>query len=426
MLISRKYISIKVNPLHLQERNEALFILLSISNLLSQSGELQKILDQTLAKVLEYFAFEAGRIYLLDGAGEFLQLVACRGMEAEGFNIVRISEGFSGKAARTGSFIAQYVSDLEDKQRAALLSAKGFKIIVCVPLITMGRVLGVMNMAADKDLELDQDRIDLLVAVGNQIAVAAHNAQLHSELKEKIEELKIQKDAIEYFAYSISHDLKSPAVGIYGLCKRLHRLYREALDATGREYCNQIVKGAEQILRLVDKINAYIVAKEAPMHFEPVELKEITATIRAEFSDTLATSAVRWLEPESLPTIVGDKISITRVLRNLVDNALKYGGDCLSEIQIDYRDDQAYHILLVSDNGVALRKEHAQRLFQLFQRDVQSKGVPGAGLGLAIVKEIVERHGGKVWVDFTRKSGTTFAVAISKALQEQRDPAAQP
>lgn len=419
MLVSQKYISIKVNELQLQERNEALFILLSISNLLSQSGDLREMLNEALVKVLEHFGFDAGRIYLLDDDGEFLKLAVCRGMESAGLEIVRLNEGFSGKAARTGSFLAQYVSDLEDKQRAALLLGKGFKIIICVPLIAMGQVLGVMNMAANKVIELDQNRIDLLVAVGNQIAVAAHNAKLNSELKEKIKELKVQKDAIEYFAYSISHDLKSPAIGIYGLTNRLHKRCWDALDRTGREYCKQIMKSAEQILKLVDKINTYIIAKEAPMHFEPVMLKEITATIRNEFSDTLNATDVHWSEPDSLPTIIGDKVSIIRVLRNLVDNALKYGGDQLTEIKIQYRDDQAYHIILVSDNGVALAKENEERLFRLFQRDVQSKGVPGAGLGLAIVKEIVERHGGKVWLDSEIEGGTTFAVAISKGLHEE-------
>ena len=419
MLVNHKYISIKVNELQMQQRNEALFILLSISNLMSQAGGLETVLDEALARVLEHFDFDAGRIYLLDGDGELLKLAACRGIESAGLEVVRLNEGFSGKAARTGSFIAQYVSDLEDKKRAALLLAKGFKIIICVPLIAMGQVLGVMNMAANKVIELDQDRIDLLVAVGNQIAVAAHNAKLNSELKEKFKELKIQKDAIEYFAYSISHDLKSPAIGIYGLTQRLHRLCWDALDYTGREYCNQIMKAADQILKLVDKINTYIVAKEAPMQFETVALKEITTTIRNEFADTLDAGSVRWKEPDYLPTIIGDKISITRVLRNLVDNALKYGGDQLSEITIEYKGDQTRHIILVSDDGVALSKENSERLFRLFQRDARSKGVPGAGLGLAIVKEIVERHGGEVWLDTEKNGGTTFAVAIAKNLPEQ-------
>lgn len=390
--------------------------MLDISNFLSTSHDLKEILDGALARVLKFFHLDAGRIYLMDEAGETLNLAAFRGVDAEGLERVKINEGFTGKAARTRSFIAQHTSDLEDRERAKLLVRKGFKIIICVPLVAMRNVVGVMNLAASKIIELDQAKIDLLISVGNLIAVAANNAKLYADLSKKVKELKTQKEAIEFFAHSISHDLKSPAVGIYGLTGRLEKGYQGCLDDKGRLYCKQILKASEQIAGLVDKINAYIVAKEAPLKYEPVNVKEVLEILRSEISEELAKRGIKWVEPDKVPTILVDKTSLLRILRNLVGNALKHGGDSLSEIKIEYQEDKKHHILSVSDDGVAVSKEDSEKLFELFYRHELARSVEGAGLGLAIVKELAERHGGKVWIDLGATKGMTFCVSLSKSL----------
>ena len=88
---------------------------------------------------------------------------------------------------------------------------------------------------------------------------------------ERVKELKAQKDATEFLAYSISHDLKSPAVGIFGLTRRLYERHRDQLGETAKEYCRQILRASEQIVHLVDRINTFITTKEAPLHFEKID-----------------------------------------------------------------------------------------------------------------------------------------------------------
>jgi len=417
MLVNGRYISVKVNEPELRERNEALYILLEISNFLAMTHSIDEVLEGSLSRVLEHFGFKAGRIYLMDSSRQNLLLAACKGIEPAGLERVRIDEGFSGLAARTRSFIALKMSDLEDKTRAAFLMSKGLEVIICVPLIAMDELVGVMNLAAEESFELDRAKIDLLISIGNQFAVAVNNARLYEVLNAKIKELKMQKEAIEFFAYSISHDLRSPAIGIYGLTRRLHKLCCTALMEKGLEYCRQIIKASEQIVNLIDKINAYIVVKEAPMHFEKLEVKEITEIIKNEFSETLSSRAVKWSEPEMFPAIVADKMSVIRVLRNLVDNALKYGGQDLGEIKIGYLNEEKSHIIFVSDDGVGVDKASSEKLFELYKRHKTSRGIEGAGLGLAIVKEIAERHGGRAWLDTDCRRGTTFYISISKDLE---------
>ena len=139
--------------------------------------------------------------------------------------------------------------------------------------------------------------------------------------------------------------------------------------------------------------------------------------VREEFSTHLNIRQISWREPKYLPEVNADRFSILRVLRNLVDNALKYGGDDLSEIKIGYKESDQYHILSVKDDGVGLRGEDTKKIFRVFMRKITSKGTEGTGLGLAIVKEIAEKHKGKVWVKPGAKKGITFYISISKHLQ---------
>jgi K+-sensing histidine kinase KdpD len=417
MLRDKKYISIDFSETDLMERNKELSVILDFSNFLSSFLKLDDVLDGAAFKMLEHFEFDSCRIYLMDKSGRHLNLAAFRGTDPGGLERVGITEGFTGKAARTRSFIAQHVSELEDKERAALLESKGFKVIICVPLIVAGELVGVMNLASGKLIELNQEMIDLLEVIGNQISVAIKNAGLYEDILKKKDKLLEKKNMIEFFAYSTSHDLKGPAVTIHGISKLLNKKYCHILNAKGRDYCEKIQRTSEQIVALVEKINIYIQAKVAPLNIEDLRIGGILGELKEEFSSVLESRHINWMKPKEDHIIKADRLSITRVLRNLVDNALKYGGDNLSEIRIGYRENENFHILSVGDDGVGIKKDQYDKIFQVFQREETSRGVPGTGLGLAIVKEVAERHGGKVWAEPGAEKGTTFHFAISKKLQ---------
>jgi signal transduction histidine kinase len=232
------------------------------------------------------------------------------------------------------------------------------------------------------------------------------------------EALKEGSEKIKLFAYSVSHDLKSPAIGLYGLTKRLYNAYAGILDEKGQKYCEHILKTAEQIAALVEQINVFISTKEGPLTIERLELKEVLQVIKEEFSTQLSIREIRWLEPDDIPEIKADRLCIIRALRNLVDNALKYGGEALSEIKIGYKESGKSHILSIKDNGIGLKEQNPhQDIFAPFIRRKTSKGIEGSGLGLNIVKEIAEKHGGQVWLEPGEERGITFYVSIPKNLQ---------
>jgi PAS domain S-box-containing protein len=242
-----------------------------------------------------------------------------------------------------------------------------------------------------------------------------------TDRKQMEKALKESSEKIKFFAYSISHDLKSPAIGLYGLTKRLHKDYADLLDEKGQRYCEQILKITEQIAALVEQINVFISTKEAPLTIERLSLKEVLQVIREEFSSQLSIQEIRWSEPDYIPEIKADRLCIIRALRNLVDNALKYGGEALSKIDIKYKGSGGSHILTIKDNGIGLKEQDShQDIFAPFIRRKTSKGIQGSGLGLNIVREIAEKHGGDVWLELGRERGITFYISIPKDQQLSR------
>jgi signal transduction histidine kinase len=237
-----------------------------------------------------------------------------------------------------------------------------------------------------------------------------------AELAQANEKIKESSDKIKRFAFSVSHDLKNPAIGIFGLTKRLFNDYSGNLDVKGKNICTQILHAAEQIAFLVENINLYITTKEMPIRYEPLKLNDICRIIREEFSAHISARGIEWSQPNSDLTIKADKLSLLRALRNLVDNSFKYGGDSLSRISIIYRDTEEYHVISVADNGIGLLDDDSEKIFGLFFRGKTLKKIEGTGMGLAIVKEIAEQHGGDVWAESVHNKGMTISMSFSKLL----------
>jgi signal transduction histidine kinase len=426
MLLAEKYITLKFSKSGLKARNEALSALLELSNFLSVAMEFEPLLQGALDLVLKHFDLDAGRIYLLDPKERVLVLTAHTGLDVSGLERVGLENSFSGKAARTKSFIAQHVSELDSGERAELLALKGLKIIICVPFIVRDRVEGVMNVGSKKVIKLGQEDIDLLMTMGHQIGVASSNARIYRDLQEKLREVQEKKEIIKFFAYSASHDLKSPAIGLCGLMERFSRQYGDVLDETGKLYCKTISKTAAQIATLAEQINSYIAARELPLRIGRVNMAEVFTQLKQEFDAPLRERNVVLREPSIFPEIMGDELRLTRAFRNLLDNALKYGGEGLSEIRFDYEQTEHHHIFSVTDNGVGIKEEDMKRLFQFFQRLETSSHTEGSGMGLAIAKEAAKKHLGDVWVESAPSRGTTFYLSVSKRMESlDRQPSKQ-
>lgn len=354
-------------------------------------------------------------------------------LRAEGYEVTSADSGENAIAALEKSRFDLVITDLMMEGLDGIQVLKRAKSIYpALPVIIltgygdMTSAIDALRLGADdyllKPCEIDELLFRISRCLEKQQLLEQlrlQNKKLQEEIASRTqaeEGLKENAEKIKRFAYSVSHDLKSPVIAMHGLTKRLQSQYRAALGEKGAQYCDRIVQTSEQILTLIESINAYMSAKETVPTIERVNLEELVRTIREEFDARLNARRVKLLKPERMPEINADKLSMLRVLRNLVDNALKYGGEGLSEITVGYEESAGFHTLYVKDNGIGVAEKDRRKIFNLFQRSLHSKGIEGAGLGLAIVQEIARIHGGEVGVKSGTNKGAHFYVTIAKEL----------
>jgi PAS domain S-box-containing protein len=315
---------------------------------------------------------------------------------------------------RTGTVEVFYLEERPEADEGPFLKEE--KSLLDAIAERLGRTLE--RKRAEKDLQDAQDHLEMQVKL-RTAELAKVNEKLRDEIavRKRMEEaLRSSSEKLKSFAYSVMHDLKSPSIGIYGLTERLYKYYGDILDERGRSYCGQILKASVHLGALIEKINAYIEAKESPLRIQKNNLKEILQMIRDEFSPRLSVRQIEWMAPETMVNVKADRLSMIRVFRNFVDNALKYGGEALSEIRIGYEESDEFHTFSVSDDGAGISGGDCERIFETFRRGETSGTAQGAGLGLAIVREIAERHRGRVWAAPGSQKGTTFYISVSKNL----------
>jgi signal transduction histidine kinase len=212
----------------------------------------------------------------------------------------------------------------------------------------------------------------------------------------------------------VSHDLKSPAIGLNGLVNLLNQKYFDLLDEKGKSYCEHIMKAAQYIGDLVENINIFIKSRELPLKIEKIDFTETLEMITEQFSTSSAMRNVEVHTPKTSIKIKADRLSLHRVFRNLIDNALHHGGEGLSKIIIKYEENERFHFFCISDNGMGIKEEDHDKVFEPFTRLQSPNGAQGSGMGLTIVKEIVERHGGKISVESVPGKGTNFFLSLPK------------
>ena len=280
---------------------------------------------------------------------------------------------------------------------------------LAVPHLFNGKVVAVIALANKETPYTDDDVAQLRLLLEGMWQILRR--------KKAEEEAARHSEQIRHFANAVAHDLKSPAISVYGFAKMLKEKYAPALDERALRYCDQIMKSSKQISALAEDINTYITTRDTSCQFEPLALKEIWRTARQEFTPQLQERNIRWLEPEiERVQIVGNRIGLQRIFRNLIDNALKYGGKNLSEISMGYELSEKHHILLVENNGEGIQQEDEKIIFEEFKRKTTQPQIYGTGLGLAIVREIAAKHNGRSWLMQSSIGNPVFCVSISRHL----------
>lgn len=237
------------------------------------------------------------------------------------------------------------------------------------------------------------------------------------ERKKALEEQSLRLTEIKNFAHSVIHDVKNPAIGIHSMAMLLEKKYGEVIDDDGKRYLQIMEQTSKDIVALMQNVNTYIQAREYPLTFEAVNVQIEIEIILESISPTLAVRNIKWLQhPETFPKIRADRLSIHRIFRNLIDNAIKYGGDDLNRLIVEHQENDQFHIFSICDNGSGIDESEQENVFKFLGRGKTSGKIEGLGLGLAIVKELVEKHNGSVQMNSILGKGTTLMFTISKNL----------
>jgi len=233
-------------------------------------------------------------------------------------------------------------------------------------------------------------------------------------LREAHEELKRSNSELEQFAYVASHDLQEPLRMVSSYTQLLMRRYGDKLDGDAREFTAFIVDGATRMKQLIEDLLAYSRVGTRDRNFKPAEaessLRRALTNLRAAIQDSGAT-----VTQDKLPTIPCDEVQLAQLFQNLIGNALKFRKpDAAPAVHVGAADQGAEWEFTVRDNGIGIEPQYFERIFMVFQRLHDKGEYPGTGIGLAIVKKVVERHGGRIWVQSQPGAGTTFHFTMPK------------
>jgi signal transduction histidine kinase len=229
-----------------------------------------------------------------------------------------------------------------------------------------------------------------------------------AELTVKAKELSRSNEDLERFAYVASHDLQEPLRAITGFLGLLKIEFGTRLDDTAREYINFAVEGAERMSQLINDLLNYsrIGSREA----EPasVDLNDVLSTaianLHSSIKDVNAT-----VTHDQLPTVLADYSQAVQVFQNLIGNGIKFRDKSRPcRVHVGSRWSNDGWTLWVNDNGIGIPREHFEKIFIVFQRLHTREKYPGTGIGLAICKRIVERHGGRIWIESMVGEGSSF------------------
>ncbi len=240
------------------------------------------------------------------------------------------------------------------------------------------------------------------------------NAELEDRVRERTAQLEAANQELESFAYSVSHDLKAPLRGIDGYSRLLLEDHEEPLDAERQQFLRNIRAGVLQMHALINDLLAYSRMERRTLHCDLLDLRALLAGIVADYAAEIERqgATVRLALPPKLQ-VRADLDGLRQALRNLLDNALKFGRAGVPvEVEMGGRAGEGVVTLWVKDNGIGIDPRFHERIFEIFQRLQRAEDYPGTGIGLAIVRKALQRMGGRVWIESAAGQGTTFFLEL--------------
>jgi signal transduction histidine kinase len=240
----------------------------------------------------------------------------------------------------------------------------------------------------------------------------ALNEDLEQRVVERTLELKRSNEDLEQFAYVASHDLQEPLRMINNYMQLLRQRHKDQLDPSAQEFIGFALDGARRMQQLIQDLLTYSRVGTHGKEFVPTSCEDSFADAMANLRIAIEESGAQ-VTHDSLPTVMGDAVQLTQLFQNLIGNAVKFCGAVAPKVCVAVQRKGPDWEFTVSDNGIGIAEQDFQRIFIVFQRLHTREKYTGTGIGLSVCKKIVERHGGRIWVESKLGKGTTFHFTIA-------------
>jgi len=235
-------------------------------------------------------------------------------------------------------------------------------------------------------------------------------------LQEKLLELQRSNDDLQQFAYVCSHDLQEPLRVISNYTQLLAKRYSgKVLDETADEFLDFTVDASKRMQGLINDLLTYSRVQTKGQELLEIDCQSVAEDALANLKVAIEESGAK-IHLGTLPRVKGDNPQLIQVFQNLISNALKFKSDQNPVVTIECKEQGKYWLFEVRDNGIGFDLKYAERVFVIFQRLHSREVFPGSGIGLAVCKKIIERHGGRIWVETAPSQGAAFFFTMPKLL----------
>ncbi|MGB6375159.1 MAG: ATP-binding protein [Syntrophobacteria bacterium] len=422
---------VEVRTQELARSVEELKALGEVSQAVSSTLDLQKVLATIVAHAADLSGAESGAIYEFNEPSEEFQLRATHRMSEELIQAIREGGVKLGETALGWAGVnreAVQIPDILEEPTyptSEIMKQEGFRALLAVPLFREDRLIGGLVVRRRAPGQFQKETVDLLQTFATQSALAIQNARLFREIEAKGRELEIASKHKSDFLANMSHELRTPLNAILGYTELiLDKIYGDVPENI-QEVLERVEKNGRHLLGLINDVLdlSKIEAGQLVLSLDDYSMKEVVHTVFTSV-ESLAAEKNLELKVSVAPEVAqgkGDHQRISQVFLNLVGNAIKFTE--AGEVRVEATASDDTFVISVSDTGPGLSEADQQMIFEEFHQvdgsSTRKKG--GTGLGLSIARRIVEMHGGRIWVESTEGKGSTFWFTLPVRVERQKE-----
>jgi signal transduction histidine kinase len=315
-------------------------------------------------------------------------------------------------------FLTAFRSD-EHLHRGYYIGAVDYLQKPIVPDVLRSKVSVFVDLKRKNDL-LRQKNEELESSIAERLRVEEEirrlNAELEQRVQQRTEELSRINDELRQFAYVASHDLQEPLRTVGSYAQLMGKRYKGKLDKDADDFIHYMVDGVTRMHVLLNDMLAYSRVTEGGAHaLVPTNCEKVLENALMNLEASIKENQAE-ITHDPLPTVTSDEVQLTQVFQNLIGNGIKYRREETPRIHISAEKRPNEWLFEFRDNGIGIDPKYRERIFGIFKR-LHGKELPGTGMGLAICKKIVERHGGRIWVDGAPENGSIFKFTIPREAE---------